>query len=126
MCSDCTNILTRTICVRKHKSRPLPLTMFTLIGINNDAYAWVLFIAECCLAGTRALASKETPQKRAAPEEVENNSEDKEDKSKKARHIFDVRHTRFIVETRLNMQPLFDDKIHKNDHLWDRITQKFH
>ncbi len=34
-------------------------------------------------------------------------------------------HKDFIVQRRLQMQPKFDNKLHKNDQLWDDLMQEF-
>ena len=94
--------------------------MFSLIGENKDAFAWVIFIAQCVLGAKRA-EKKETPVKQPAEEAADEEKEDKKQKS-----IWTVEQTRWLVEARLVKQPLFDDKCHKNYQLWDRITHEYH
>ena len=35
-------------------------------------------------------------------------------------------HKEFIVRSKLEAQPLFDNKLHKNELLWDEIVQAFY
>ena len=35
-------------------------------------------------------------------------------------------HKKFIVRKRLEMQPLLDNKLHKNEHIWDRVESGWH
>lgn len=95
--------------------------MFSLVGFKQTAYHWVIFISSCVVSEKKknmhvhAGAGKHTVQ-----EELEEATD-----SKKQCQAFSNKQSRFIVESRLELQPFFDDKLHKNDQLWDRLATQF-
>ncbi len=42
-----------------------------------------------------------------------------------ASYQYSLQHKQWIVLRRLKLQPMFDDKLHKNDQLWDDLVQEF-
>jgi len=45
--------------------------------------------------------------------------------AKQCRSAYSVEQTRWIVAERLKLQAFFDDKLHKNEQLWDRIHAEY-
>ncbi len=101
--------------------------MLSLVGLNATAYWWMLFISQCVVAGksknVHAKCRRDPPAAAAvavaAAPEVEDNLASPEAKKTKTQVAYTHEETRWIVDASMKMQALFDDKIHKNEQLWD-------